>query len=56
MLKAPSGEKISTFTKGNDKPQKRRSKLKRSVYSKKVCNSENGDDDEDDYSKKSRVA
>ena len=51
MIKAPTGEKISTSITGNDKPQKRRYKSKGSVYSKKDCNSE------DDYSnKKCRVA
>ena len=57
MVKAPTGEKISTSTTGNDKPQKRQYKTKRSVYSEKDCNSENGDDDEEDYSnEKCRVA
>ena len=57
MVKAPTGEKISTFTTRNHKPQKQRYKSKRSVYSEKRCNSENGDDEEEDYSnKKCRVA
>ena len=57
MIKAPTGEQISTSTTGNDKHQKRRYKSKRSVYSEKICNSENGDDDKEDYSnKKCRVA
>ena len=57
MIKAPTGDKISTSTTGDDKPQKRRYKSKRSIYSEKDCNSENGDDDEEDYSnKKCRVA
>ena len=57
MIKAATGEKISICTTGNDKPQKRRYKSKRSVYSEKDCNSENGEDDEEDYfNKKCRVA
>ena len=36
MIKAPTGEKISTSTTGNDKPQKRRYKSKQSIYSKKT--------------------
>ena len=57
MVKAPTGEKISTSTTGNDKPQKRRYKSKQSVYSEKDCYSETGDDYEEDYSnKKCRVA
>ena len=51
MVKAPTGEKISTSTTGNDKPQKRQYKSIRSVYSKKDCNCENEDDDEEDLKK-----
>ena len=48
MIKAPTGEKISTSTTGNKKSQKRQYKSKQSVYSKKDCNSEKGHD-EDNY-------
>ena len=55
MNKAPTGEKTSTSTTRNDKFQKQRYKSKRSVYSKKDCNNEIGDDDEDYSNKKCRV-
>ena len=47
MIKVPTCEKVLTYTTGNDKPQ-RRYKSKQSVYSEKDCNSENGDDEDED--------